>query len=217
MLYEVPRGGSPSRVMSEATTILVDTEIERDDAAAAATDLYLHLVGDGIIAALPEREGDACFRVLDARFIEETGVRAVSLHASGHRWQGDTANGAHLVDGGPENGIFCRYDAGFSIRCPECRATLSLGDDGSDALEEALAVWCDAPDSAYVACPTCAAWTALPLWRSPMHDFAVGHFAITLYGSHLKGLLGGHEHAATTLRHRLGDLAGDYAVVFANA
>jgi len=217
MLYDAPGGSPPSLVMSDATTILVDTDLERDDAAAAAVGLYLRLVGDGTIAARPEGDEEARFPVLDERFVADTGIRAIGLHASGHRWCGDGHGGAHLVDGGRENGIFCRYDGGFTIRCPECHAALSLGDEGSDALEEALVVWCDAPDSAYVACPTCATWTSLHLWRSPAHDFAVGHFAITLYGAHLKGLLGGDEYAATLLRHRLGDIAGDYTVVFAKA
>lgn len=218
MLYDAPRGGSPSLTMSDATTILVDTDLERDDAAAAATDLYLHLVGDGTIAAQPSDDEDTRFRVLDERFTAETGVHAIGLHASGHRWYEDGHGGARLIDGGRENGIFCRYDGSFTIRCPECREPLAPGDEGSEALEEALAVWCDAPDSAYVACPSCATWTPLHLWRSPAHDFAVGHFAITLYGAHLKGLVGdGDEHAATLLRHRLGDLAGDYTVVFAKA
>ncbi|SEM41885.1 hypothetical protein SAMN02800694_1011 [Luteibacter sp. UNCMF331Sha3.1] len=218
MLYDEPHGGSPSLIMSDATTILVDTDLERDDAAAAAMDLYLHLVGDGIIAAHPSGDEEARFRVLDERFVADTGIVAIGLHASGHRWREDGRGGAELVDGGRENGIFCRYDGSFSIRCPECGDRLSPGDDGSEALEEALAVWCDAPDSAYVACPSCATWTPLHLWRSPEHDFAVGHYAITLYGAHLKGLLGqANAHAATALRHRLGDLAGDYTVVFAKA
>lgn len=204
--------------MSDATTILVDTDLERDDAAAAATSLYLHLVGDGTISPLPIGDEETRFRVLDERLMADTGIRAIGLHASGHRWREDGNGGARLVDGGRENGIFCRYDGGFVIRCPECRETLAPGDEGSEALEEALAVWCDAPDSAYVACPSCATWTPLHLWRSPANDFAVGHFAITLYGAHLQGLArDGDEHAATALRQRLGDIAGDYTVVFAKA
>jgi hypothetical protein len=218
MLYEAPRWGSPSPTMSDATTILVDTDLERDDAAAAATGLYLRLVGDGTISPIYEVESEPRFRVLDERLTQETGVYAIGLHASSHRWCDDEQGGSRLVEGGPENGIFCRYDGSFTIRCPECRQPLAPGDEGSEALEEALAVWCDAPNSAYVACPGCAAWTPLTLWRSPAHDFAVGHFAITLYGTHLHSLTGkAHDHDATLLRHRLGDLAGDFAVVYAKA
>lgn len=215
MLYDRPRGGSPSRLMSDATTILVDSRLERDDAAAAATALYLRLVGDGTIAAQVHGT-EPRFRVVDERLREQTGILAIGLHASGHRWVAGPEE-SHLVEGGPDNGIFCRYDSGFTVRCPECHVDLSPGDDGSDALEEALTVWCDAPDSAYVACPACAHWTPLSQWRSPAHDFAVGHFAITLYGSHLHGLTGGGDHQATLLRHRMGDLAADYTVVFARA
>lgn len=218
MLYEAPRWGSPSPTMSDATTILVDTDLERDDAAAAATGLYLRLVGDGTISPVYEVESEPRFRVLDERLTQETGVYAIGLHANSHRWRDDEQGGSRLVEGGPENGIFCRYDGSFTIRCPECRQPLAPGDDGSEALEEALAVWCDAPNSAYVACPGCAAWTPLTLWHSPAHDFAVGHFAITLYGTHLRSLTdNAHDHAATLLRHRLGDLAGDFAVVYARA
>jgi hypothetical protein len=218
MLYDAPRGGSTSLLMSDATTILVDTELERDDAAAAAVDLYRRLVGDGTIAPLPANLADPYFPVIDDHFLVGSGVRAVGLHASGHRWRADGMGGAMLIDGGRENGIFCPYDGSFSIRCPECRLALAPGDDGSEALEEALAVWCEAPDSAYVACPACSNWTPLTQWRSPAHDFAVGHFAITLYGAHLRSLTGGgDDHAATLLRHRLGDLASDFAVVFARA
>lgn len=202
--------------MSHATTILVDTELERDDAAAAATALYLRLVGDGTMAPRPAGDADAAFRLLDDHLVAETGIYAIGLHASHHRWVED-GMGAHMVDGGPENGIFCRYDGGFTIRCPECRAAMSPGDEGSDALEEALAVWCDSPDSAYVACPSCATWTPLGHWQSPQHDFAVGHFAITLHGTHLRGFMDSTNHAATALRQRLGDLARDYTVVFATA
>lgn len=218
MLYDAPHWGSPSPTMSDATTILVDTDLERDDAAAAATGLYLRLVGDGTLSPVYEVESEPRFRVLDERLTQETGVYAIGLHASSHRWRDDEKGGSHLVEGGPENGIFCRYDGSFTIRCPECRQPLAPGDEGSEALEEALAVWCDAPNSAYVACPGCAAWTPLTLWRSPAHDFAVGHFAITLYGTHLRGLTDSdHDHAATLLRHRLGDVAGDFAVVYARA
>lgn len=218
MLYDAPHRGSPSPTMSDATTILVDTDLERDDAAAAATGLYLRLVGDGTISSVYEVESEPRFRVLDERFTQETGVYAIGLHASNHRWRDDEQGGSRLVEGGPENGIFCRYDGSFTIRCPECRQPLAPGDEGSEALEEALAVWCDAPNSAYVACPGCAAWTPLTLWRSPAHDFAVGHFAITLYGTHLRSLTDvDHDHFATLLRHRLGDLAGDFAVVYARA
>jgi hypothetical protein len=218
MLYDAPHRGSPSLTMSDATTILVDTDLERDDAAAAATGLYLQLVGDGTISSIYEVESEPRFRVLDERLTQATGVYAIGLHASHHRWRDDEKGGSHLVDGGPENGIFCRYDGGFTIRCPECRQPLAPGDEGSEALEEALAVWCDAPNSAYVACPGCAAWTPLALWRSPAHDFAVGHFAVTLYGTHLRSLTDGDpSHAATALRHRLGDIAGDFAVVYAKA
>ena len=218
MLYDAPHRGSPSPTMSDATTILVDTDLERDYAAAAATGLYLRLVGDGTISSVYEVESEPRFRVLDERLTQETGVYAIGLHASNHRWRDDEQGGSRLVEGGPENGIFCRYDGSFTIRCPECRQPLAPGDEGSEALEEALAVWCDAPNSAYVACPGCAAWTPLTLWRSPAHDFAVGHFAITLYGTHLRSLTDiDHDHFATLLRHRLGDLAGDFAVVYARA
>lgn len=218
MLYDAPHWGSPSPTMSDATTILVDTDLERDDAAAAATGLYLRLVGDGTISSVYEVESEPRFRVLDERLTQDTGVYAIGLHASSHRWRDDEHGGSHLVEGGPENGIFCRYDGSFTIRCPECRQPLAPGDEGSEALEEALAVWCDAPNSAYVACPGCAAWTPLTSWRSPAHDFAVGHFAITLYGTHLRSLTDGdHDHAATLLRQRLGDVAGDFAVVYAKA
>jgi hypothetical protein len=204
--------------MSDATTILVDTDLEHDDAAAAATGLYLRLVGDGTIAPVYEVESEPRFRVLDERLTEETGVYAIGLHASNHRWRDDEHGGSRLVEGGPENGIFCRYDGSFTIRCPECRQPLAPGDEGSEALEEALAVWCDAPNSAYVACPGCAAWTPLTSWQSPAHDFAVGHYAITLYGTHLRSLTdSNNDHAATLLRHRLGDLASDFAVVYARA
>lgn len=216
MLYDAPRGESTSLLMSDATTILVDTELERDDAAAAAVELYRRLVGEGSIAPLPSNPSAPCFPVLDDPLFAESGVRAIGLHASGHRWREDGTGGAVLIDGGRENGIFCPYDGSFCIRCPECNQPLAPGDDGSEALEEALAVWCEAPDSAYVACPSCANWTPLTQWRSPGHDFAVGHFAITLYGAHVRSLTGaGADHAATLLRHRLGDLASDYAVVFA--
>lgn len=218
MLYDAPRGGSPSLLMSDATTILVDTELERDDAAAAAMALYRRLVGDGSIGALPTQGADPYFPVLEGSFLAGSGVRAIGLHASAHRWRDDDTGGAMLVDGGRENGIFCPYDGSFRIRCPECDQPLAPGDEGSEALEEALAIWCESPDSAYVACPACANWTPLTQWRSPTHDFAVGHFAITLYGAHLYALAGGgDDHAATLLRHRLGDLASDYAVVFARA
>jgi len=218
MLYDAPRRGSPSPTMSDATTILVDTDLERDDAAAAATGLYLRLVGDGTISSIYEVESEPRFRVLDERLTQDTGVYAIGLHASNHRWRDDEQGGSRMVEGGPENGIFCRYDGSFTIRCPECRQPLAPGDEGSEALEEALAVWCDAPNSAYVACPGCAAWTPLTLWRSPAHDFAVGHFAITLYGTHLRSLTDSdHDHFATLLRQRLGDVAGDFAVVYARA
>lgn len=215
MLYDAPRGASPSAVMTQSTTILVDTALERDDAAAAATGLYLRLVGEGTIAPQAIQGGsDTRFRVLDPQWSEVFGIEALALHASGHRWRPDP-QGAHLIEGGLENGIFCRYDGSFSIRCPNCANRLAPGDEGSNALEEALAVWCDSPDSAYVACPACAAWSPLTEWASPAHDFAVGHFAITLYGAHVRDLLRSGDHAATALRHRLGDLASDYTVVFA--
>lgn len=215
MLYDLPHRGSPSVLMSDATTILVDSRLERDDAAAAATALYLRLVGDGTIGS-HAHGAEARFRVTDERLRHDTGILAIGLHASGHRWV-DGPDGSHLVEGGPENGIFSRYDRGFTIRCPDCRTDLSPGEEGSEALEEALSIWCDSPDSAYVACPSCANWTPLVQWRSPNHDFAVGHFAITLYGSHLLSLASTGNHAATELRQRLGDVAGDYAVVFARA
>lgn len=202
--------------MSHATTLLVDTDLERDDAAAAATGLYLKLVGDGTISAVLDPGEDAPFHVLDHRLIAETGIHAIGLHASGHRWLRD-GQGAHMIDGGRENGIFCRYDGSFTIRCPHCRALLAPGDEGSDALEEALAVWCDSPDSAFVACPHCSTWTPLTTWGSPAHDFAVGHFAISLHGAHLRSFIDGNDHAAMALRQRLGDLATDYTVVFSAA
>lgn len=201
--------------MSDATTILVDSRLQRDDAAAAATDLYLRLVGKGVISPHLFGAGEPRFRTIDED-LREQGILAIGLHAAGNRWV-EGEEGAYLVEGGPENGIFCRYDAGFRIRCPDCRAVLAPGEEGSDALEEALAVWCDAPDSAYVACPACASWTPLADWRSPDHDFAVGHFAITLLGAHLRSLAGHSDHSATALRQSLGDLAGDFVLVFARA
>ncbi|QWT20020.1 hypothetical protein KPL74_20010 [Bacillus sp. NP157] len=202
--------------MNHPTTLLVDTDLERDDAAAAANSLYLKLVGDGTIAPRPNEGEDAPFALLDLPLSVDTGIFAIGLHASGHRWRVD-GQGAHMVDGGRENGIFCRYDGSFTIRCPQCRATLAPGDEGSDALEEALSVWCDAPDSAFVACPACSTWTPLTTWQSPGHDFAVGHFAISLHGVHLRHFLDGQDHAAMALRQRLGDLAGDFTVVFSAA
>jgi hypothetical protein len=201
--------------MSTPTTLLVDTELERDDAAAAATALYLKLAGDGTISPLPSAGLEPVFDVLDPRLMEETGITAIGLHASGHRWRLE-GQAAEMVDGGPENGIFCRYDGSFTIRCPECLAPLSPGDEGSDALEEALSLWADASDSAFVACPNCAAWTPLTTWRSPEHDFAVGHFAISLHGVHLRAFTDPGNHAAMALRQRLGDLASDFTVVYSS-
>ncbi|MGN6482028.1 hypothetical protein [Luteibacter sp.] len=214
--------------MSQPTTLLVDTELDRDDAAAAATELYLRLAADGTISPLPFagatgvagqplplRGTDTRFEILDRHLVEETGITAIGLHASGHYWRLD-GQAAEMVEGGPENGIFCRYDGSFSIRCPQCLAPLSPGDDGSDALEEALAVWSDSPDSAFVACPNCSTWTPLTTWRSPGHDFAVGHFAISLHGAHLRAFTEPGNHAAMALRQRLGDLATDYTVVFSS-
>lgn len=199
--------------MSTLTTLLVDTDLERDDAAAAATALYQKLAGDGTISPLPRPGRDAAFDVLDRRLIDETGITAIGLHASGHWWRLDGQR-AEMVDGGPENGIFCRYDGSFTIRCPECHQLLSPGDEGSDALEEALAMWSDSSDAAPVVCPTCAEWTPLARWRSPGHDFAVGHFAISLHGAHLRAFTDPGNHAAMALRQRLGDLAADFTVVF---
>jgi hypothetical protein len=201
--------------MSTPTTLLVDTDLERDDAAAAATALYLKLAGDGTISPLPRPGRDPAFDVLDRKLVEDSGITAIGLHASGHRWRVE-GQAAEMIDGGPENGIFCRYDGSFTIRCPQCHALLSPGDEGSEALEEALAVWCDSPDSAFVACPACSTWTPLTHWRSPRHDFAVGHFAISLQGIHLGSFIDPASHAATALRQRLGDLAGDFTVVFSS-
>ncbi|TCV92108.1 hypothetical protein EC912_108102 [Luteibacter rhizovicinus] len=202
--------------MTDDTTILVDTQLEREDAAAAAMDLYRRLVGDGTLGAQPSDEVSPRFRTLDDRLAGTgTGIHAVTIHANGHRWVADDRGGARLVDGGRENGIFCRYDGGFVVQCPDCHYDLSLGDEGSEALEEALAVWCDTPDSAYVACPACATWTPLTTWRSPRHDFAVGHFGISLHGRQLRELIhSGGTHASFALRHQLGDLAGEYTVIF---
>ncbi|HEY4091126.1 MAG TPA: hypothetical protein VGN46_06390 [Luteibacter sp.] len=201
--------------MSQPTTLLVDTDLERDDAAAAANALYLKLVGDGTISPLPGMAEDAPFEVLDRRLTADTGITAIGLHASGHRWRLE-GQAAEMVDGGRENGIFCRYDGSFTIRCPQCLAPLSPGDEGSDALEEALIVWCDSPDSAFVACPNCSTWTPLTTWQSPRHDFAVGHFAISLHGVHLHAFTDHRNHAAMALRQRLGDLASDYTVVYSS-
>jgi hypothetical protein len=199
--------------MNHLTTLLVDTTLERDDAAAAATSLYLKLIGDGTISPVVDPGMDTPFKVVDHQLMADTGVFAIGLHASGHHWI-DDGQRALMVDGGPENGIFCRYDGSFTIRCPHCRELLSPGGEGSEALEEALAVWCDSPDSAFVACPACSTWTPLTHWTSPTHDFAVGHFAISLHGVHMRSLTGGGNHAAMALRLRLGDLASDYTVVY---
>ncbi|MBB3227814.1 uncharacterized protein YbaR (Trm112 family) [Luteibacter sp. Sphag1AF] len=199
--------------MNHDTTILVDTQLERDDAAAAAMDIYLRLAGEGMLSPQLENAETPRFRLLDTR-LAGPGIHAVTLHATGHKWVHD-GMAARLVEGGRENGIFCRYDGIFVVQCPDCRHELSLGDEGSEALEEALSVWCEAPDSAYVACPACATWTPLPAWRSPRRDFAVGHFAISLHGTQLHELSrGGGSHAALALRHRLGDLAGEFTVVY---
>lgn len=201
--------------MSTPTTLLVDTELERDDAAAAAMALYLKLAGDGTISPLPSPGRDPAFEVLDRRLAEDAGITAIGLHASGHRWQAD-GQAAEMIDGGPENGIFCRYDGSFTIRCPECHEPLSPGDEASEALEQALAMWSDGSDAAPVVCPNCGEWTPLARWRSPDHDFAVGHFAISLHGAHLRDFTKPANHAAMALRQRLGDLAGDFTVVFSS-
>ena len=202
--------------MSHPTTLLVDTDLERDDAAAAATALYLKLSADGTISPLPGPGADPSFEVLDRRLSADTGITSIGLHASGHRWVAD-GQGALMVEGGPENGIFCRYDGSFTIRCPQCFEPLSPGDEGAEALEEALAVWCESPDSAFVACPGCSTWTPLTHWASPARDFAVGHFAISLHGVHLSSLADGDDHAAIALRLRLGDLASDHTIVYSAA
>jgi hypothetical protein len=199
--------------MSTPTTLLVDTELERDDAAAAAMALYLKLAGDGTISPLPHLGQDPVFEVLDRRLAEATGITAIGLHATGHRWRID-GQAAEMVEGGPENGIFCRYDGSFTIRCPECHHALSPDDDAGEALEQALAMWSDGSDTAPVVCPSCAEWTPLARWRSPGHDFAVGHFAISLHGAHLRHFTHAGDHAAMALRQRLGDLAADFTVVF---
>src|ERR1700744_4200114 len=110
ILYEGPRWGSTSPTMSDATTILVDTDLERDDAAAAATGLYLRLGGDGTISPVYEVEREPRLGVLDERLTQETGVCAIGLHANSRRWRDDEKGGSRMHEGGPENGIFCRDD-----------------------------------------------------------------------------------------------------------
>ena len=204
--------------MNDDTTTLVDTQLERDDAPAAAMALYRRLVGMQAIDPVLYSDASPRFLVLDAfpgfAGADAQRVVAVEIHASGHRWWDDGGK-AVLAEGGGENGLYSRTRGNFGARCPECSHVVVPGEDGSDALEEALAIWCDAPDSAFLACPACAAWTPLPQWGSPGHDFAAGHFGITLWGCHLRVLVDApHSHQALLWRQLLGDVAGDFAVVY---
>jgi hypothetical protein len=203
--------------MNDETTSLVDTQLERDDAPAAAVALYRRFVAMQAIEPAPDVRGTrfAVGPSFPGFVAADAGrVAAVEFHANGYRWM-PNEGGAMLVDGGGENGLFCRTRGNFGAACPECDHVVIPGEDGSEALEEAVAIWCEAPDSAFLACPACAVWTPLPQWRSPNHDFAVGHFGITLWGDHLRVLTDApHSHQALQWRQLLGDLAGDFAVVY---
>jgi hypothetical protein len=204
--------------MNDDLTTLVDTQLDRDDAPAAAMALYRRLVGMQAIVPVPDAD-PVRFAVLAAfpgfPGVDTAAVVAIEIHANGHRWQSNGLGEVTLVEGGGENGLFCRTHGNFGACCPECAHVVIPGEDGSDALEEAVAIWCETPDSAFLACPACATWTPLPHWHSPNHDFAVGHFGITLWGTHLRVLTDApRSHQALQWRQALGDLAGDFAVVY---
>jgi hypothetical protein len=220
--------------MSHSNTSLVDTQLAQIQAPAAARSLYARLVGQGAIendlrkdiphclaTAFAVREGfttfDAALGALpgSAQDAGRPRITAVEIHASGHRWEPAGHGGAILVEGGGDNGIFANFNGGFVANCPACAYAVMLGEEGGEALEEALTVWSDAPESGYMACPECSTWAPLPEWRSTRHDFAVGHYAMTLWGEHMLALTGRPgDGAVKEVRLLAGDARGDFAVVY---
>jgi hypothetical protein len=220
--------------MSDSNTSLIDTQLAQNHAPSAARSLYAKLVGQGAIEIAPRKDIPHClatafavregFTAFDAAlddlsvYAQETSDRriaAVEIHASGHRWEPAEHGGAILVEGGGDHGIFGNFDGGFAATCPACAHAVVLGEEGGEALEEALTVWADAPESGYMACPDCSTWAPLPEWRSANHDFAVGHYAVTFWGEHMRALTERPLDSTTVaIRHLAGDTRGDFAVVY---
>ncbi|WP_250624850.1 hypothetical protein [Pinirhizobacter soli] len=204
-------------------TALVDYRLPAIGAVATATALYKRLVSLAAIDRSPGlwRDGDssplreALFAVRSdaALFSADRRVLAIGIHVRAHRWLADAQEGAHLVEGGGEAGLFAADEV--DLACPECEHLVVLGGEESAYLEEALNVWSEGSETAPLVCPACGGWTPLPHWRSPGNGFACGELAVTLWGAHLLELIDpAPDTPARLLRTALGDAQGRFGVVF---
>jgi hypothetical protein len=205
-------------------TALVDYRLPAIGAVATATALHRRLVSlaaidrapglwsqDGgsslLRAALFAVRGDHASLPLDRRIV------AIGIHVRAHRWLADVHDGAHLVEGGSEMGLFAADEV--DLACPECGHLVAMGGEEGASVEEALSVWTEGSEMAPLVCPACGGWTPLPHWRSAGHGFACGELAVTLWGAHLRELIDpAPDTPARLLRTALGDAQGRFAAVF---
>jgi hypothetical protein len=200
-------------------TALVDHRLPAIGAAATATALHRRLVALAAIDRSPGSEDQGVpatgiFTVHgDASLLVQRRIVAIGIHVRGHRWVADAHDGAHLIEGGGEAGLFAADEV--DLACPECGHLVVMDSNEGASLEEALSVWSEGSETAPMVCPACAAWTPLPHWPSPGNGFACGELAITLWGAHLRELV---EPVPATparlLRTALGDAQGRFAAVF---
>ncbi|HMH67641.1 MAG TPA: hypothetical protein VK519_06960 [Pinirhizobacter sp.] len=205
-------------------TALVDDRLPAIGAVATATALHRRLVSLAAIDRSPglwsQDGGSSLLRAAlftvrgdDASLLVAPGIVAIGIHVRAHRWIADVHDGAHLVEGGGEMGLFAADDV--DLACPECGHLVVMGGEESAYLEEALSVWTEGSETAPLVCPACGGWTPLPHWHSPGNGFACGELAVTLWGAHLRELIDpAPDTPARLLRTALGDAQGRFAVVF---
>lgn len=226
--------------MGDVSTSLVDTAIAREAAPRAARELYERLVDSGVIVAelrdglalgelafplradfrgLDDLEGwGSPERKVDAHSPGSTRITGIEIVVTGHVWQIDAKSRPELAARSRSYGLFMNFDGGFSVNCPSCGGAVELGAEGSEALYQALDVWCDAPESSRLRCGSCHATAPLSAWRSKNYEFAAGHLGITLWREHLLGLV--ERPSSPSAQHLKKLFAGadgiDPAVVFCN-
>jgi predicted RNA-binding Zn-ribbon protein involved in translation (DUF1610 family) len=205
-------------------TALVDHRLPAIGAVATATALHRRLVSLAAIDRSPglwsQDGGSSLLRAAlftvhgtDASLLVAPQIVAIGIHVRAHRWVADVHDGAHLVEGGGEMGLFA--DDEVDLACPECGHMVVLGGEESAYVEEALSVWTEGSETAPLVCPACGGWSPLPHWHSPGNSFACGELAVTLWGAHLRELINpAPDTSARLLRTALGDAEGRFRVVF---
>lgn len=156
--------------MSDNSTTIVDIEVTKKGAKAAAARAVEYLAGRGII----QKRASKCVMGMGDKGYAPGPKYAAACVRPFPALSELAVNGLEVC---ARREVFLAFENGLEIACPKCRHKIM---DPDDAWMDAVEVWHGGDDEAAYACPKCKKKQRLALWDGPF-PWGFGNLGLTFW------------------------------------